>query len=95
VQREVQCLLALQSLQTDCSNLDVSTLVRPLVGQPPVQSFRLLRYRRYRFGDPTMPLGLPSAVWFSLSRLRGSTVKQYHDIHSSSLASLGVLPSRA
>jgi len=35
----------------------------------PVQSLCPIRYRRYWFGDPTLPLSLPSAVWYSLTGL--------------------------
>jgi hypothetical protein len=38
-------------------------------GELLVQSIRLLRYRLNWFGDPTVPLDLSSAVWFSLGRL--------------------------
>jgi hypothetical protein len=57
-----------------CSNQSVSASTRP-PGWLLVQSTRRLRYRRYWFDDPTLPLAIPSAVWFSLSRLRWATVR--------------------
>jgi hypothetical protein len=33
------------------------------------------RYRRYWLDDPTVPLAISPALWFSLSQLRGATVK--------------------
>jgi hypothetical protein len=65
-----------------------------LSGQLLVQSYCLLRYRRYWFGDPTVPLAIPSAVWFSLSGPRWPQLSEQR-IHSSSLASRRVLPSRS
>jgi len=47
-----------------------------------VQSHGPLRYRRYRLGDPTVPLGLPSAMWSSLCGRRrphlSDTTKSTH-----------------
>jgi hypothetical protein len=62
------------------------------LGELPVQSLRPLRYRLYWFGGPTVPLAVPSAVWFSLRGLRWPQLSEQR-IHSSSLASLRVLPS--
>ena len=41
-----------------------------LLGLAARSEYRPLRYRRYRFDDPTVPLAFSSALWSSLSRLR-------------------------
>jgi hypothetical protein len=64
-----------------------------LSGELLVQSYRSLRYRRYWFDGPTLPLAISSAVWSSLSEPRWPQLSVQR-IHSSSLASLRVLPNR-
>jgi hypothetical protein len=63
-----------------------------LLGELLVQSYCPLRYRRYWLDDPTLPLAISSAVWFSLGGLRWPQLSEQR-IHSSSLASQRVLPS--
>jgi hypothetical protein len=53
-----------------CSPRDVTVSGRPLVIGC---SFRVpgpAKYRSYWFRDPTLPFGLPSAMWFSFAELR-------------------------
>jgi hypothetical protein len=50
-------------------------------------SFRVpgsLKYRTYRFYGPTLPLAIPSAMWFSLSQLRPSQLSDRCALSSSS-----------
>lgn len=63
-----------------------------LPGELPVQSYRLRKYRRYWFGDPTLPLAISSAVWFSFRGLRRPQLSERR-IHSSSLASRESYPA--
>jgi hypothetical protein len=64
-----------------------------LPGELLVQSYCPLKYRLYWLGDPTLPLAVSSAMWFSLSGPRWPQLSEQR-IHSSSLASQKVLPSR-
>ncbi len=52
-----------------------------------VQSFRPAEVLPYWFGNPTMPLAVPSALWFSLSG-RADHVQHNRPLLSSSLASV-------
>jgi hypothetical protein len=69
-----------------CSNPGVATRVRPLFGL--ARSFRVtdpLRYRPYGLGDPTLPLAVSSAVWFSSRRASAGHRYASSQVLSSSL----------
>jgi hypothetical protein len=63
-----------------------------LSGQPLVQSHRPPKYRRYWLGDPTLPLAISSALWFSFGGPHCPQLSRQR-IHSSSLASRKSYPA--
>ena len=67
--RGAKCSWALQSLQVNCSVLDVSAENRPLGIDASFRVHIPPKYRFYGLSDPTLPLAVSSALWISLSRL--------------------------
>jgi hypothetical protein len=63
---------ALQSVRFCCSNFGVAASVRPLGFDYPFRVSGPLKYRPYCLDDPTLPLAIPSAVWFFLNGIRWS-----------------------
>jgi hypothetical protein len=70
VRREVNARGALQSLQSRCSNHDVTDVTRPLRIGCSFRVPRPLRYRPYGLDGSTLPLAVSSAVWPSRNGFR-------------------------
>jgi hypothetical protein len=84
---------ALQSFRSRCSPAGVTARRRPLGIGYSSRVSGLPKYRPYWFCGPTLPFGLPPAVWFSLGTLHRPQLSDRH-ILSSSFAFLQSIAQR-